>query len=185
VAQSKLVEHFRRGGMTEVVLIRDYPPVGLADLVADATLIAQVVIIGARSYEENRGPGQGEIMTAFRADVQDIYLQRGKPLLPGAIITIRQDGGTLIVDGKPLTAADSQFPAFTVGEEYVLFLRPDRAGDGFIVWYGGQGAFRVDADRVARRVTHYPGDTPDERPILDRPIDAFRQLVVDEAARLR
>jgi hypothetical protein len=70
------------------------------------------------------------------------------------------------------------FPAWEIGDEYVLALREDPTTKMFIVVYGGQGAFRIGADWVARQVHHIEGDTPEERPRVDLPVDELRSLIV-------
>lgn len=63
------------------------------------------------------------------------------PLSPGALVTIKEVGGT--VDGYTIKAEG--FPSFQGGQEVVLLLRPWEDGSGaYRVWGYGRGLFAVD-----------------------------------------
>jgi hypothetical protein len=134
------------------------------------------MITAANSYEVQR---DARIMTDYTADVYDILYQRA-PLShnPGDLITVRRHGGELTIDRKVFRATQPGFPPFSVGEEYVLVLKRESGTDTFMVVGGGQGTFRVGPDFVVRQVTHYPADTPEERPSLDLPVDELRSLIL-------
>jgi hypothetical protein len=101
----------------------------------------------------------------------------------GDLITIQRHGGELTFDRDVYTAIEPSFPRFAVGEDYVVALKRESGSDAFFVVGGGQGAFRVGSDLVLRQVTHYPGETPEERPSLDLPLDQIRDRIKAFASR--
>jgi hypothetical protein len=87
------------------------------------------------------------------------------------------------VEDIVVTERDPNFPAFDIGEEYVLVLRADPETNTFMVMYNGQGAFRIGPDWIARQVYHIEGETPEERPRQDLPMDELRSLIATLAAQ--
>jgi len=151
--QPSLAEVVRRGPV-ELLTIHEYPPIDLPELVASADLIARVAVRGAKSYETEKA----RIATDYALDIYDVFSQEhGSVRHAGELITVRRDVGELAVNGQVVRAFEPNFPAFEVGEEYVFALKRDPESDTYFVLGGGQGAFRVGGDFVARQVTQFDG----------------------------
>ena len=77
----------------------------------------------------------------------------------GDTITVTRSGGAFKWNGQTVVAHDFTFPAFRVGEEYVLFLAPI-TDDPTSYRASGWGSFRISDDKV-----HYlidPNDRQDD-----------------------
>jgi hypothetical protein len=112
-------------------------PQGLADLVAEAEWVTVADLVGAQARRNARG---NLIVTDYRFRVVQSVLG-----LPPQEFVLTQGGGTLAGE----THAISDAPAFTVGERYLLFVRPGR-GEMFPPFVGGaQGVYRFAPDGSA------------------------------------
>jgi len=49
-----------------------------------------------------------------------------------------------MIEGHTAQVVESNFPQFSVGAQYVLFLRYDPLEKLFVVPYGGQGSFAIE-----------------------------------------
>jgi hypothetical protein len=173
----------RQHGPIEQVLHRDGGPVDLRELVTASELIARGRVVNLKSFERRRG-SSAVILTDYAVDLLDIFHQEvAPPRQAGDQIVVRRDGGELTVEGILISAYVPGFPAWAIGEEYVLALREDPTTKLFVVVYGGQGAFQIGPDWVARQVHHIQGETPEERPRQDLPVDELRSLVVELATQ--
>jgi hypothetical protein len=176
-AQRSLAE-LARIGATEITLGGASVPFDALELLAHSGLVVVGTVRGLKSYYVK----DLRIDTDCAVEINDVIIERdGKSRQIGDVITVRRKGGALAVGNVTMTATESGFPAFQVGEQYVLFLEHNAALKALMVFGGGQGAFRVDGDSVARQVTHFPGDTPEERPVVDRPVYDLRNLILDLA----
>ncbi|RPH56188.1 MAG: hypothetical protein EHM89_15885 [Acidobacteria bacterium] len=181
-AQS-LADMVRRHGPIELALIRDGGPVELHELVKASEIIARGRVVGLKSFESRQG-SSAVIVTDYVVDVLDILHQQLVPLRQaGDQIVVRRDGGELTVENVTVRAYVPDFPAWEIGEEYVLALREDPKTKTFAVMYDGQGAFRIGSDWVARQVRHIQGETPEERTRVDLPVDELRSLIVTLGAQ--
>jgi hypothetical protein len=173
-----------RSGIVGIPITKEYNPLKLTDLVSNSPLVARVRIASATPYETT--PEAGYIATNYVAEVEEVILQRaGGALHSGTTIALWREGGELVIDQTPIRAWESSYPMFAVDEEYVLFLTFGDRNKAFVVNGGGQGAFRIDGNLFARQVTHVSGESPDQRPALDRPIDQLRTLILSAVATLQ
>jgi hypothetical protein len=137
-AQS-LADMVRRHGSIELALTSDGGPVDLQELVKASEIIARGRVVGLKSFESRRG-SSAVILTDYVVDVLDIFHQRlARPRQAGDQIVLRRDGGELTVEGVLVRAYVPNFPAFEIGEEYVLVLGEDPKTKTFAVVSQGQG----------------------------------------------
>ena len=101
------------------------------DLASQATAVARVRCLGARSFWENH-----EIWTETRFAV----MEQNKGALPGMIV-VRMIGGSV----GHLHSRVEEVPSFRTGEEAYLFLWA-RDGEPFQVLGWSQGTFRIARD---------------------------------------
>lgn len=137
-----LRDQVRKHGAVEVLLVKEYPPVDLPTLVRDAELIARVLIVGS-----DASLAGDRISTEYRAQVLGVV--KGAHEIEGRVITVKRPGGKLSLEGGTATARDPDFPAFELGEEFVLFLKRTTEAR-FEVPFGAQGAFKVDQGKVVQ-----------------------------------
>lgn len=164
-----------KAGMTERAVIREYEPVDLAQLTGRSDAIVRLRIATARSVEIPEAPN---IVTEYRTEILDTVLDRtALRLIPGRELSFTRDGGELVIDQERFMASESGFPQFLAGDEYLLFMHWDSYRQGLAIVGGGQGAFRIDGNLMAHQTTHIEGDTPDERPSLDQPLEQLRSLI--------
>jgi hypothetical protein len=167
----------------ELLVNHEYSPFDLPGLVAYSDIVVRASITSVTIGESAASPF---ITTDCTVDVHDVFVSRdGQPVAPGTRLHVRREGGQLVVDGRVFTVRDSLFPPFEVGDQYVLFLKSAAGGAFFDVVAGPQGAFKIDGVLVARQVAHYEGDTPEERPNVDGPVDVLKARVIDAASRRR
>jgi hypothetical protein len=127
-----------RLGATEIAIHNEYAPArNLGELIQESELIVRGLVISARSQALNE-----KIVTDFRVQVLDSIRARGNATVEGAVITVRQPGGTVLVDGKTITAVDNQFPALLESDEYVFFLSKV-SSDVYAAARGAQSVFQV------------------------------------------
>jgi hypothetical protein len=180
---SSLADLVRQHGPIEQILHREYGPADLPELVTASEIIARGRVMGLKSFERRRG-SSAVILTDYTVDLIDVFHQRlARPRQAGDQLVVRRDGGELTVKDILIRASVPDFPAWAIGEEYVLALREDPTTKLFVVVYGGQGAFQIGPDWVARQVHHIQGETPEERPRQDLPVDELRSLVVELATQ--
>jgi hypothetical protein len=128
----------------------EYEPATTTDLVRTADLIARILIQGEKSYLSK---DETKVLTDNSAQVLEPVRQRriAAPLPPA--ITIRRQGGTIMLEGRKVHAFENDFPPFELGVEYIVFLKRESDGS-FTLPYGAQSAFRVEGqavDQMSRR----------------------------------
>lgn len=172
-AQEKLEAIVRRtGGNVSFLVNRQITPGDMRDLVAQADLIVRVLVIDGRSRLTSN---EQEIETNYTVQILEVYGER-PGISAGQKIVVSKPGGTITLLGHSVTMAETDFPEFDSGEEYVLFLREDRERQINHVVFGSQGAFRLEggyADQVSRTT----GKIKQERGKLALP--AFSQEIRD------
>jgi hypothetical protein len=135
-AQDRLVERVRNteGGIALLVL-REFSPADLSDLVAESDLIARVLVAEGRSRLSR---DERRIETDYSVQILETYFQ-GQTVQSDTSIVVSRPGGVLTIDGHAVTGREPDFPLFQAGEEYVRF---DPQSKLYIVPHGAQGAFR-------------------------------------------
>ena len=146
VQQTTLAERVRQQrGNIEVLLLNEYSPVQLRELIKACDLLVRVVVSdNGHSYLTKDAQ---DIESEFTVQVIDRYLL--SPVLrPAEKILITLHGGTLTIDGYPITSRENDFPPFHPNEEYILMLKHDSSTGQYLLPYGAQGAFRIIGGEV-------------------------------------
>jgi hypothetical protein len=137
VAQATLPERVKRStGDTGLLITRQISSADLPSLAKAAELIVRVVV---NSESSRLSENQLRIETDYAVSVLAVY--RGSQSAGGGSIVVTKPGGTLMIEGKTITASEANFPPFRVGQELLLFLSRHRDGNRYDVVYGSQGAF--------------------------------------------
>jgi hypothetical protein len=136
-----LREQVRTAGISEEVLLVDYPELALRDMTSAANAVLHVSIRSGASFLSDNGE---TIHTDYPAAV--IEVMKGSRVKSGDVITIRRKGGVMEIDGRKVFSNESGFPPFAPGE-YVLFLK--KSGKTYELLAGPQSAFRVQAGTIA------------------------------------
>ena len=134
-----------KNGVSEEIIIGEYPAVSLRDLAASAEAVVHVSIRNTDTFLSGDGMA---ILTDYRATVIDVIRANDESRLgAGDVLTVRRLGGTLHVEGRKVVSNESGFPQFSNGREYILFLRAG-AGHPYELTAGPRSAFRVDEGSV-------------------------------------
>jgi hypothetical protein len=145
-AQQTLREQVRTLGVSEAIVISEYPSMPLSVLTATAGAVVQVAVRSEDSFLSSDGL---DILTDYRATVLDVLKEpSGAPIAPGDIVTIRRDGGSVNIGGRTVVSNEIGFAPFERGREYVLFLKTD-AGQPFAMLAGPQSAYRIHEGTIA------------------------------------
>ncbi len=132
-----------------ILINREFSPgISLSELAANSDLIARVAV---RSFTSHLSEDEHSVASEIEADVIEAFFSN-EPTIPGQAVTLTRLGGTIAVDGVTVTVFEPDFPPFSVGDEYILFLVKDPSTGHYLVQYGAQGAFKVSegvVDQVA------------------------------------
>lgn len=144
--QQTLAERVRgRQGAIEVLILREFSPVDLSELVKSSDLIVRAVVTdNGRSYLSKDGR---TMHSEFGLQVLDRLLA-APSLKPATKILVTIPGGTMTIEGYPVTTRESDLPPFHANEEYILLLKRDPSIGQYILPYGAQGAFRITGGEV-------------------------------------
>ena len=175
IAQETLRDSVRRSGHIEQVVLNEYEPATMTDLVGKADLVVRVLVTGERA---RLAKGDTTIVTDYDAQVLDtLRLRAGNA---PATLVVTKPGGTAKVEGYLVTATERDFPPFALGEEYILFLAKASESGRFDVLYGGQGAFRLSGGQVmqmARRAA-WQKSVSQGRPVaIERLVSEIRRAL--------
>jgi hypothetical protein len=144
-AQPTLREQALTLGVSEQIVIVDYPSLPLRQLTAAAGVILRVMIRGSQTSLTANGTS---IVTDYWAAVIDVVKgPAGSRLNSRDVITVRRVGGVIDIEGFTVSSYENGFPPFETGKEYVLFLKA-QPGQPFELVAGPQSAFRVDARTI-------------------------------------
>jgi hypothetical protein len=138
-----LREQVLTAGISEEVLLVDYPSLALRDLTSAANAVVHVSIRSGASFLSDNGES---MHTDYPAAVIDVVKASGSRVKRGDVITIRRAGGVMDIDGRKVFSNESGFPQFESGE-YVLFLK--KSGKAYALVAGPQSAFRVHDGTIA------------------------------------
>ena len=145
VAGSQTIREQVLSGVSEEVVIADYPTPSLRGLIASAGAVVQVTVRNSDSFVSS----DGSIVTDYRIAVVDVIKESpGSRINTGDVITIRRIGGVVNIEGRRVFSNEGGFPPFASGSEYVLFLKTD-AGQPFEMLAGPQSAFLVHQGAAA------------------------------------
>ncbi len=106
---------------------------------------ALVVRAKAVSFESAFNPDRSFLYSDWQFKITEVFKNgEHRYYAPGNILTVTRSGGSLIWNGKKVVSYDSNFPAFVVGEDYVLYLvAVEGEPDTYQVTNESGGAFRI------------------------------------------
>jgi hypothetical protein len=137
-------EQVLKNGVSEEVVIAEYPALSVPALTAAA---GAVVHVSVRSRDTFLSSDGSAVLTDYRVAIVDVIKDSASRLNPGDVITIRRVGGTLSVEGRTFQSNEAGFAPFSAGAEYVLFLKTD-SGQPFEMLSGPQSAYLVHQGTV-------------------------------------
>ena len=145
-AQQTMREQVLTMGVSEELVINEYPSMPLSVLTGTAGAVVHVAL---RSHDTFLSSDGMDILTDYRATVVDVLKEStGQAIGAGDIITIRRAGGSMNIAGRQVLSHESGFASFESGREYVLFLKTD-AGQPFAMLAGPQSAYRIHDGGIA------------------------------------
>ena len=138
---SSIPRQVREDGGFERIVVSTDEQLSLANLVGQADLVVEASMTGRRSFLDD---SEMHIYTDYTFIVQAVIKTRQVPVVRGgSTISIRRQGGTVEVDGRPAVTIENDFPAFDARDPYILFLTRERSGNAYSVLGGPQGAFKA------------------------------------------
>jgi hypothetical protein len=137
---SSIPRQVREDGGFERIVVSTDEQLSLANLVGQADLVVEASMTGGRSFLDD---SEMHIYTDYTFIVQDV-IKNGQPgVRGGSTITIRREGGTVTIDGRPAVTIENDFPVFDARDPYILFLTQEPSGSAYSVLGGPQGAFKA------------------------------------------
>jgi hypothetical protein len=131
-------EQVRTLGVSEEIVVSDYPSLPLSGLATSAGAVVQISVRSTDTFLSSDGTA---ILTDYRVTVVDVIKGDGS-IAAGDVVTVRRPGGVLNIEGRKVISSENRFPAFAAGSEYVLFLKTD-AGQPYQMLAGPQSAYRI------------------------------------------
>lgn len=131
-------------GISEQILVGEDAQLTPAELLTESTLVIRGII---RSRNDRLSDDGRTVLTDYAVEVvEPIHPQNGW-LRVQDVITVRRPEGAVNISGRTFVARENDFPGFSFGEEYFLFLRQGEGAQHNIVG-GRQGAYRVSHGSV-------------------------------------
>ncbi len=125
------------------------PPGTLRDMSIKADAVVRGRVLGGQPKDADlKGAPGGRPLTMYRIKVLEILSAFGGRSVPDSELTVVREGGDRDRGKVIERTIHAGFPQFTLGGEYVLFLRWN---DEFAAWqpaWGPSGVFRLNAGRV-------------------------------------
>lgn len=155
LGQESVVDRVRRAQHDlEIQIHREYSPgIGLAELAANSDTVVRGLV---RSVDYGLSQDQRTIDSKYTLDVTAVY-RSSHALQSGHAITLVRAGGIMQIEGFTVTAYERQFPPFSVGDEYILFLTKHPTEGHYVLRHGAQGAFRIIGGAVEQIATGTQG----------------------------
>ncbi len=127
-------------GGFERIVVSTYDPLPLSSLVTRADLIVEASTAGESSHLNT---AETDIFTDYVFTVHTVLSNntRRRGLGAGSAITVRRDGGVVVVDGRTAVSHENGFRPFDGNERYILFLTEQPRDKTFSLFAGPQGAF--------------------------------------------
>ena len=146
-------------GGFERIVVSTYDPLPLSSLVARADLIVEASTAGESSH---LNATETDIVTDYVFTVHTVINNNThrRGLGAGNAITVRRDGGVVVVDGRTAVSHENGFPPFNANEHYILFLTEQPRDKTYSVFAGPQGAFRAGEDITTLAVSLDEGAAP-------------------------
>jgi hypothetical protein len=173
VSAQTLRDQILKNGVSEEVVIADYPVMSVRALTAAAGAVVHVAVRSSDTFLSSDG---GTVLTDYRVAIVDVLKDSASHLIPGDVVTIRRVGGTLYLEGRTFFSNEAGFSPFASGAEYVLFLKTE-SGQPFEMFAGPQSAYLVHQGTVASLAHSTP------RPTLV-PMQAFMSDIREVSGRI-
>ena len=173
-AQETIREQVLKNGVSEEVVIAEYPTLTVRALTASAGAVVHVAVRSSDTFLSSDG---STVLTDYRVAVVDVIKDSASHVSAGDVITVRRVGGTLNIEGRKFQSNEAGFAPFSTGAEYVLFLKTD-SGQPFEMLSGPQSAYLVHQGTVASLV-----NVGQQRPSLV-PMQAFLSDVKEFSVRI-
>jgi hypothetical protein len=173
-AQETIREQVLKNGVSEEVVVADYPTLTVRALTASAGAVVRVAVRSSDTFLSSDG---NSVLTDYRVAVLDVLKDSASHLSVGDVITVRRIGGTLDIEGRKFHSNEAGFAPFSTGAEYVLFLTTD-SGQPFAMFAGPQSAYLVHQGTLAPL-----SNSGQQRPALV-PMQAFLNDVKEFSVRI-
>jgi hypothetical protein len=153
-ATSSIRQQVHDNGSFESILVWSDQRFEISDLVGRADLVIEASSAGGRSYLDK---SEAHIYTDYVFNVHQLIKNRRRAglLRIGSTITVRREGGSIEVDGRPAVTIENEFPPFNGGEHYILFLKQWPGDNAYEVFGGPQGVFK-SGDNITSIATGLP-----------------------------
>lgn len=127
-------------------------PATLEDLVrvSKAVVFARVESTGHLKPKYGGPENRRMLRTEYDLRLLDVLKTDDQALVPGDSIVVRRSGGEIDEGERVLRVVEPEFPLFSKGEEYILFLEKGANDSAYMVAYGPNGAFEVTADGMVK-----------------------------------
>jgi hypothetical protein len=145
IGAQTLRDQILKNGVSEEVVVADYPAMSVRALTASAGAVVHVAVRSSDTFLSSDG---GTVLTDYRVAIVDVLKDSASHLNPGDVVTIRRVGGTLNLEGRTFLSNEAGFAPFASGAEYVLFLKTE-SGQPFEMLAGPQSAYLVHQGTVA------------------------------------
>jgi hypothetical protein len=145
VSAQTLRDQILKNGVSEEVVVADYPAMSVRALTGAAGAVVHVSIRSADAFLSSDGEA---VLTDYRVAIVDVIKDSATHLNTGDVVTIRRVGGKLNLEGRTFLSNEAGFAPFASDAEYVLFLKTD-AGQPFEMLAGPQSAYLVHQGTVA------------------------------------
>ncbi|HKV98498.1 MAG TPA: hypothetical protein VJN96_01680 [Vicinamibacterales bacterium] len=116
------------------------PPATLEELWQHANLIVRARVVRNHPAVAKHTSGAPTVLRYQELDITEV-LKEDRLRRPGNI-QVKQEGGSLIVDGRQVETAYTA-KLLQAGDDVVLFLNRDAAGDGYWIAYGSVGVIWI------------------------------------------
>jgi len=135
---AELIPNWVKSGLLEEIVVTTSVPTSLVDLTAGSDLIVEATVLAQRGFLDRDGTS---IFTDYRIGVTHVLKVRDAHVDP--TLTVRRRGGAVPISGGSVVSSESGFPAFQIGDHYVLFLRKSLQPGVYEIVSGRYGATRI------------------------------------------
>jgi len=135
---AEVIPDWVKNGPLEEIVVTTHVPASLVDLTAGSDLIVEANVLAQRGFLDRDGTS---IFTDYRIGVTHVLKVRDVHVDP--TLTVRRRGGAVPIDGGSVVSSENGFPAFQIGDHYVLFLRKSPQAGVYEIVSGRYGATRI------------------------------------------
>jgi hypothetical protein len=126
------------------------PPTTLQGLASLSSAVILGRVVGSRTEAEWENVGYN-VFTDYTVNITDVL--KNHPQLPalGTDVTIRRLGGDFDAGDRIIRGVEHDFPQFSTGEVFLLFLHWNQVRSTFEVRSGPNGAYRISSGKLEPR----------------------------------